>query len=76
MSDVREGVEVEFECGHRMVYDKHSDQGKPELGEPGLCRQCPVDEFGFPPARIVVGLRQCWIETSVRVVFDRDAAAG
>lgn len=70
MSDVREGFEVEFECGHRMVYDKYSDQGKPELGELGLCRQC-LDEFDLPVERLIVGLRQCWIETAVHVRFER-----
>lgn len=71
MSDIREGFEVEFSpCGHRMVYDKFSDQGRPEIGERGLCRQCK-DEWGLPIERTVIGLRQCWIETSVEVHFSR-----
>ncbi len=70
MSGPREGVEVEFaECGHRMVYDKFSDQGTPELGELGLCRQCSDDLHFLGVERVIVGLRQCWIQTNVVVTF-------
>lgn len=69
MSDIREGLEVEFECGHRMVYDRYSDQGVPEVGELGRCRQCATDEHFLGVDRVVVGIRQCWIETTTHVHF-------
>jgi hypothetical protein len=57
-----------------MAYDKHSGQGVPEVGEPGLCRQCP-DEYGFPTGRLVTGIRQCWIETTVKVHLEKPETA-
>lgn len=39
-SMVREGFEVEFECGHKAAYDKHSQHGIPELGQLGRCHRC------------------------------------
>ena len=68
---VREGFQVEFECGHTMVYDKHSQHGIPEIGQLGRCHRC--DDLPEPNAgvdRRVVGLRQCWIETTTRVLFE------
>lgn len=67
--DIREGFEVEFECGHKAVYDKYGPHGYPELGQSGNCRQCrgPGDLFAD---RKVIALRQCWIETTTRVLFE------
>ena len=74
MGDVREGVEVEFgPCGHRMVYDKFSDQGQPELGQVANCRLCADDDHFLGMDRTVVGLRQCWIETTTAVHFEQPA---
>lgn len=68
---VREGFEVEFECGHRVVYDKFSGHGVPEIGQLGRCHACdPTPEPNAGVDRTVVGLRQCWIETVTTVHFE------
>jgi len=68
---IREGFEVEFECGHKMIYDRHGLAGIPELGERGFCRQ--EGEWGEP--KMVVGLRQCWIETTTTIHFEKPVTA-
>jgi hypothetical protein len=70
---IREGFQAEFDCGHKMVYDKFGDHGgPPEIGQDGWCRQCP-EPNGYAlhgDLRKVVGLRQCWIETTTKVHFE------
>lgn len=71
-ASVREGFQVEFECGHRMTYDKATHHGIPEIGQLGRCHQCdPEREPNFGVDRHVKGLRQCWIETVTHVHFEK-----
>lgn len=64
MSYIREGIEVEYECGHKMVYDRYGVDGVPEVGEAGWCRS-------HNGVQKVTGLRQCWIEHTTTVHFER-----
>lgn len=69
---IREGFEVEFECGHRAVYDRYSQHSVPEVGQLGSCHECePEPEPNAGVDRAVVGLRQCWIETTTKILFER-----
>lgn len=73
---IREGFEVSFECGHQAVYDRQSGHGIPLVGEIGRCHQC--DDMPEPNAgidRVVSGTRQCWIETTTTVHFEKPERA-
>jgi len=73
---ITDGFEVEFECGHKAVYDKYSQHGIPELGQLGRCHACdtaPKPNAGVD--RRVIAMRQCWIETITRVHFENPNAA-
>ena len=52
-------------------YDKFSDQGQPELGQVANCRLCADDDHFLGMDRTVIRLRQCWIETTTRVLFEQ-----
>jgi len=72
---VREGFQVEFECGHTMVYDRHSRHGIPEIGELGRCHQCDTQpEPNAGVDRTVSVLRRCWIETITVVHFEEPSS--
>lgn len=69
---IRNGIEVEFECGHKAVYDKATLFDYPEIGMPGRCHTCdtgPKPTLGV--VRRVTTIRECWIETITHVHYER-----
>ena len=71
MGTISERIEVEYNCGHKMIYDLCDLQwhGEPKIGEVGRCHQCK-SEFGLPLDSVVKSLRQCWLETTTKVLYE------